>query len=104
MRSSKKPEVTLIAGGLLLTQDGVTSGFLLDLIFQNRRLDQTAVLKYERHRVHEFLFRDVFHINTTDFYHSALGIKESGNQVGKGCFSTAGWTYKSYRLSCRNGQ
>ena len=24
---------TLIAGGLLLTQDGVTSGFLLDLIF-----------------------------------------------------------------------
>ena len=73
-------------------------------IFQNGRLDETAVLKYERHRIHEFLFWDVFHINTTDFYHSALGIKESGNQVGKGCLTTAGRAYKSYRLPCRNGQ
>ena len=63
------------------------------------RLDQTAVLKYERHRIHEFLFRNVFHIDTTDFYHSALGIKESGNQVGKGCFATAGRADKSYGSS-----
>ena len=73
-------------------------------IFQNGCLDQTTVLKYERHCIHEFLFRDVFHIDTTDFYHSALWIKESRNQVGKGCFPTAGWAYKSYRLSCRNGE
>ena len=73
-------------------------------IFQNGRLDQTAVLKYERHRIHEFLLRDVFHIDTTYCYHSALGIKESGNQVGKGCFTTAGRADKSYGSSFRNGQ
>ena len=89
---------TLIAGGLLLTQDGVTSGFLLDLIFY---IIITPVISVTLTRImfqseNAMIVDDALQRIDSVLNLKPLGIKESGNQVGKSCFPTAGRAYKSY--------
>ena len=73
-------------------------------IIQDGCFEQAAVLKNERHLVHQRFFRNVAYIHIPDQYTPFLRVKKSCDEIGKGGLTAAGDPYKGDGLPRLNGQ
>ena len=73
-------------------------------IFQDGCFEQSAVLKNERHLVHQRFFRDVAYVGISNQNAPFLRVKKSCNEIGKGGLAAAGSPHKRDGLPRLNRQ